>query len=215
MNPTEREILNKAGWLEFQGAKTNEELISLAKVIGQIQKHPNGSEIFTLTPKNGVKSTKGTFSSKYGYGKFPLHTDTAFYTQPIRYMILSMNKSSDTFTTLLTMERLFDGLNPEEEYIASRAIYKVKTSESSFYSSLIFKNNGAKSIRYDPTCMFPANNHAKEFDAKLQEMFAQLEPEIITWNEPKTLVIDNWKVLHGRSSTKENEQREMKRIYIS
>lgn len=215
MNPKEKEILNKVGWLEFKGPSTNDELISLAKSIGQIQRHPNGDEIFTLTPKDGLNSTKGTFSNKYGFGRFPLHTDTAFYVQPIRYMMLSMNKPSETCTTLLSIEKLFEKLNPNDEYIASRAIYKVKTSESSFYTSLILESRGIKYMRYDPTCMFPVNKAAKEFELKLHELFTLVKPESITWNKPKTIIIDNWKVLHGRSGAKMDEHRELKRIYIN
>lgn len=215
MNTREKEILNKVGWLEFDGNSTNDELISLATSIGQIQRHPNGAEIFTLTAKDGLYSTKGTFSNKFGFGDFPLHTDTAFYIKPIRYMILSMNKPSEASTTLLSIKRLFEKLSPNDEYLASRAIYKVKTNEGSFYSSLFIENERNKSFRYDSTCMFPVNNAAKEFEIKLHEIFSQVELENINWNKPKTIIIDNWKVLHGRSRVKMDEHRELKRIYIN
>lgn len=213
MDPKEK--LNQVGWLEFHGSLTENGLISLAKSFGQIQRHPNGAEVFTLKPKVGLNSTIGTFTDKFGLGRFPLHTDTAFYSKPIRYMILSMNKPSEAFTTILPIDRLFEKLNQNDKYLATRAIYKIKTNESSFYTSLIVEKNGIKYIRYDPTCMFPVNNSAREFEIILNEIFKQVKPENITWNKPKTIIIDNWKVLHGRSCVNLNEQRELKRIYIN
>lgn len=214
MNHRDLEILAINGWVEFHGLHLDNELLSLAYSLGTLVSHPNGSKVFTLTPKSGISSTKGTFSNKYGFEQFPLHTDTAFFVQPIRYMLLSSNKPSETTTTVLSIESLFEKLNEREKKIASHAIFKVKTNETSFYTSLIFKGHESKAIKYDPTCMFPANNPAKQIQLIFTEMFKQIEVKHISWHEPKTVIIDNWKTLHGRSEVNPDENRELKRIYI-
>lgn len=214
MNLRDLEILANNGWVEILGLHLDSELLFLSNSLGTVTSHPNGCKVFTLKPKSGLSATKGTFSNKYGFDKFPLHTDTVFFAQPIRYMILSSNKPSDTTTTILSIKSLFENLNEDEKRLASNAIFKVKTNETSFYTRLLFKENGAKAIKYDPTCMFPANNSAKQIQTKFTELFKRIEVIHISWNEPKTVIIDNWKTLHGRSEVKPDENRELKRIYI-
>jgi alpha-ketoglutarate-dependent taurine dioxygenase len=214
MNQSDLKILDNNGWVEIHGLHLDNELLSLANSLGTVIGHPNGCQVFTLKPKNGLSSTKGTFSHKNGFNKFPLHTDTAFFVNPIRYMLLSSNKPSATTTTLLHIKSLFEKLNEHEKKIASNAIFKVKTNETSFYTALLFKEHESKAIKYDPTCMFPANNSAKQIQTKFTELFKQIEVKHISWNEPKTVVIDNWKILHGRSEVNPDENRELKRIYI-
>lgn len=214
MTKTELSLLNKDGWVELSHFSEDEELLSLASSIGQIEKQQNGHEIFILEPKKGNRSVKGTFSNKYGFGRFPLHTDTAFYEHPVRYMLLSSDKISYSKTSILSVEKLFKLLNEEEKHKANRAIYKIKTTERSFFTSLVFKYLGIQGIKYDPTCMFPYNNSAKEIEIKLRDIFEQVEPNYIEWNSKKTVIIDNWKTLHGRTPVNQEENRMLKRIYI-
>lgn len=99
--------------------------------------------------------------------------------------------------------------------MAHRAIYKIRTSEGSFFTSLIFRELGNQGIRYDPTCMIPANNSAKEIEKKLQEVFEMAKPDYVKWTGENVLIIDNWKTLHGRTNVNQEPNRVLKRIYIN
>lgn len=215
MTKTELSILNDVGWVELNHSTKDDELISLALSIGEIEKHNNGGKIFTLKPKDGTYSVKGTFSNRYGYGEFPLHTDMAFHTRPVRYMMLSSDMASSSRTSILSTSDIFKQLNREDKYNAQRAVYKIKTSERSFFSSLIFTELGTQGMKYDPTCMIPANKSAKDIELKLREIFAQVKPEYIEWTKGKILIIDNWRALHGRTCVNQEENRVLKRIYIN
>lgn len=215
MTKKELEILESKGWLELNGYSTNDELKELAFKLGQVVKHPNGQEIYTLKPKDGMNSGKGTFSNKYGFGKFPLHTDTAFYAHPIRFMILNSSKESNCHTTIVPIKKVLELLNEEEMHKISRAIYIVKTNENRFFTSLIFNELGIQGFKYDPSCMFPYNKKAKEAETKLRELLSKVKPIEIKWTKNKTVIIDNWRTLHGRSTAKSEENRELKRIYIN
>ena len=53
------------------------------------------------------------------------------------------------------------------------------------------------------------------FDQIFQRVISGIEPKKIKWTEGKTVIIDNWKVLHGRKSAEKNTTRMLKRIYIN
>lgn len=207
--------LNENGWIEFRSGSTDSELISIASGIGKIIRHPNGEDIFELKPKLENESLLGTFSNKHGLKKFPFHTDTAFYKKPARYILMHSVESNNCDTTILRKIDFWDSLTVSDKKNAERAIYLLKTNNEKFYTSLIFKENNEYGIKYDPTCMSPFNKYAKEFDQNFQKIINEIEPISIKWSKGKTLIIDNWKNLHGRKSAEKDTTRVLKRIYIN
>jgi alpha-ketoglutarate-dependent taurine dioxygenase len=214
---TEKEYiqLTRNGWTEFKSGSTDTELISIASQVGNILKHPNGQDVFILKPKLKNAASYGTFSSKHGLADFPLHTDTAFYKNPARFILMHSVQSNNCETTILRKIDFWVLLSDLDKKKAERAIYIVKTNREKFYTSLIFNQKNEYGIKYDSTCMFPFNKNAKEFDQIFQEIITKIEPIKIEWTEGKTLIIDNWKNLHGRQSAEAETTRILKRIYIN
>lgn len=96
---------------------------------------------------------------------------------------------------------------------AERAIFKVHTIHNQFYTSLLFREENVLGIKYDSTCMKPVNNSAKKFVQIMNEI--AIDTFKVDWNGTTTVIIDNWKMLHGRGNANANESRELKRIYIN
>jgi len=215
MKHFEKEILDSEGWVELETNSSDEELLSIAKSIGAIAKHPNGQEIFELKPKNGLSSVKGTFSNRFGFKQFPLHTDTAFYARPIRYMMLHSIDESQCSTTILHSDSILNSLSKEEYDLARKAVFTIKTNSATFYSSLLFIHNNIKGFKYDPTCMFPANKAGKIIESRIRNALRTCNKVPLKWSGNNTLIIDNWKCLHGREASKEDYKRVLKRIYIN
>jgi len=209
------DILKRKGWTELDNYSDETRLLEAAKSIGNIVKQPNQQEIFALYPSEQNDAKKGTFSNLHGKSEFPLHTDTAFLNVPIRYMILNTQKDSFCGTTVLSTKKLFHQISDEEMKIALKSIFLLKTNKGSYYTSLFFKHLGEEGFRYDSTCMTPINKHAKDFVPILQRAINIVEPEVIKWNQYKTVLIDNWKTLHGREPIGTDSKRELKRIYIN
>jgi alpha-ketoglutarate-dependent taurine dioxygenase len=205
--------LESNGWLELENISSDHELIRISRTLGQIVLQGSDELIYKLNPNNGEKGIKGTFSNRFGYGYFPLHTDTAFWTIPVRYILLSATRISSCNTILTSASCLLDQLSVNERKEAERAIFKIKTIHSQFYSSLLFTENNIMGIKYDPTCMTPVNNCAKKFVKKMEEIKPNLKE--IKWSGNNAVIIDNWKALHGRGIASINETRELKRIYIN
>lgn len=204
--------LNLKGWTEVHGVTSDSDLLMIARNIGQIRPHTNNEIIFSLKPNKGEDKLKGTFSNIYGYNGFPLHTDTAFWNKPVRFILLSSYRSSKCQTILTSVDTLFGNFNLNEIKSAERAIFKVRTPHCQFYSSIIFKENGITGFKYDPNCMKPANYHGKQFVELINGK--SIETINVKWSGNKAVVIDNWKMLHGRNAVDPNENRELKRIYI-
>jgi len=117
-------------------------------------------------------------------------------------------------TTILRKIDFWDQFNDREKKIAERAIYLVNNNREKFYTSFVFKENNELGIKYDPNCMLPFNKFAKCFDQIFKEVISGIEPKRIKWTNGKTVIIDNWKTLHGRKSAERDITRLLKRIYI-
>lgn len=215
MNESEYISLKDNGWIEFNSGSSDNELISIASQVGEILKHPNGQSVFNLKPRIENKSVKGTFSDKHGLGNFPFHTDTAFLKKPARFVLMHTIEPSNCSTTIISKDTFWDLLGQADKSNAERAVYRVRTNREMFYTSFIFRENNIEGIKYDPACMLPFNKFAKEFDRAFQDILKNIEPKNVKWTGNKTVLIDNWKSLHGRGSAKNDIKRVLKRIYIN
>lgn len=204
-----------AGFLEIGEISSKNELLRLASSIGKIIPHPNGEKLYSLSPSAGKKSVKGTFSNKFGLSEFPLHSDTAFWSQPPRYIVMGMIGVSSCNTQLIAWSEIFSLLSAQAKIYANSATYLIDTIEGKKYASLLFSVNGVRGFRFDPCCMKPQNKAARRFHEEMIEIQQKLNTKKIVWTGEKAVVIDNWKYLHGRSSVSANEdKRELLRIYI-
>jgi alpha-ketoglutarate-dependent taurine dioxygenase len=206
--------LEKNGWVEFENISTERDLFEVANKFGKIVCHPNGELIGILKPNDGVKAIKGTFSNIHGFSVFPLHTDTAFWIKPVRYLLLSSIYSSSCSTFFISLETILNHFSNTELEQFKRAIFKVKTIHEQYYSTLFFNHNGITGIKYDPSCMFPVNSNAKRFIGKLEQVMINIPIEKIKWTGNNAVIIDNWKMLNGREAALRSEKRELRRIYI-
>ncbi|MEO9870941.1 TauD/TfdA family dioxygenase [Ekhidna sp.] len=209
------DTLNERGWIELENYSDESSLLKAANEFGEVVKHSNRQEIFSLHPKENKDAMGGTFSNLHGLNEFPLHTDTAFLNFPVRYMMLNAEKESSCGTKLLATSQLFRQLSEAELKIARRSIFLLKTKNRSCYLPLFFKHKGQEGFRYDSTCMTPFNNHAKDFVLIMKNAFNRVETSVLKWNQHKTILIDNWKTLHGREAVRNGINRELKRIYIN
>ena len=208
------DALGPNGWLELRNVSSDKDLMEISKSIGQILPHPNGRIIDLIQPKSGENTIVGTFSNRFGFERFPLHTDTAFWTTPARYVLLGSAHQSACPTMLMSAKAIWNILGKDAVNCAQRAVFKVKTINHRFFASLLFKEDNAVGIKYDPTCMFPANAFALSFQKHIAEVEECLPKDEFVWNGSNALLIDNWNVLHGRGPAVENEKRLLKRIYL-
>lgn len=208
--------LNLHGWCEIPVHLKNEnELIDIANRIGKVLKHPNGNMIDIIKPKMKSEAIKNSFSYNYEYGVFPLHTDTAFWNIPARYVLLSNDKSSNTATTIVHTNEFIKLLSDKELQEIKKSIFVVKTQNANFYTKIINRNAQDFFFRFDLNCMKPVNSSAENIKEIFESKVSLFSMKKICWDDPKILVFDNWKTLHGRDAIGEDKNRKLKRIYIN
>lgn len=154
-----------------------------------------------------------SLSSIYGKGKFPLHTDTAHWTTPCRYLVLGCQNSgrANRRTTLLDWSSI--DLPARMETLLSRAVFRIRNGAASFYATIT--SPCTDFVRFDLGCMSPASSSAEDVMGALLPELEKLEPQTICWKKNDVLVIDNWAVLHGREDVVEaDDDRKLLRILV-
>lgn len=211
------DFLDKNGWCIF-----NESSIKLEKIPNLLIKRFNLDpkiEFSLIQPQSTRKSLNGknpTFSSTYGFDSFPFHTDTAFRETPSRFLIMKSLHPSNTATTFFNFSNFYNSLNQVQKNHFCNAIFAIKSINGSYYNSC-FINIQQQFVRFDPLIMTPQNNSAKHCLNILNNThFSDHLLFKTTWNGSNILIIDNWKVLHGREKVVELEynSRKLQRIYV-
>jgi hypothetical protein len=111
-----------------------------------------------------------------------------------------------TPTILIDGRRL--ALHPKELRELERSVWRVRSGFSSFLASAVLRpvaipqSNAADELRlrYDPGCMTVADQSFVEGALILSEAVKKLEPRVVNWEPELALVIDNWRILHGRGT---------------
>ncbi|WP_420590209.1 hypothetical protein [Bacterioplanoides sp.] len=205
--------INAKGMVITKKIYSQIEMVELANSLGRIARHPNGEKLAILKSSNGANSRPGTFSKNYGLSAFPFHTDTSFWGEPARYIVMGMLNKSSCSTNYISIDDLFDLYKGDFVREGQKSIYLIETFEGCKYTLPIFYRNGELGLRFDPNIMTPLSKHACSFHLKLQEAINSAEPERIEWVGNKAVIIDNWKYLHSRSAVK-GEDREVLRVYL-
>ena len=209
------EILKNEGFFTIDSFDSPKQLLDIAATIGNIFPHPNGELLAVLTANDGINSLPGTFSQKFGFGEFPMHTDTSFLGKPVRYLVLAMLDKSNCSTNYIPINNILNRLSNEMIALGKKSVYLIDTFEGKKYTSLFFNYNDENGFRFDPNIMTPVNKSAKEFNFKLLEVLNTIEKNTIFWSGNKAVVIDNWKNLHSRSPLEDiNLNRKLLRIYV-
>ena len=90
-----------------------------------------------------------------------------------------------------------------------------RISGSSLVRALMH-HNGTKVIRWDPIFLKPLNDHARSLASVMVDQAWNLALIKILLNEPgDTVLIDNWRMLHGRSQIlAQSTVRHIERVYL-
>ncbi len=216
--------MQKNGFLflpEWYPDKSTEEILAQIgkKVDIQILLPASGiSNVQALIPKNIFDAGGARYSAEFGLNDFPFHTDLAHWARPPRYLVLRCVQGDASVSTKLlsacAIYKLFD-----VSYLR-KALFRPR--KKSYYGSLnilplVFFESGVLAFRWDSLFLTPMNAAAREFRKFMLESEAgwSNRSEIILYRPGDTLVVDNWCMLHGRSSVGSQSKRRVERGYLS
>ncbi|TGN19096.1 TauD/TfdA family dioxygenase [Leptospira idonii] len=147
----------------------------------------------------GRYRSKNSLSFRYELGSFPYHSDTAYWQDPAKYLVLYCKNpgSGNRTTKFISLE---DILNSQiKESILFENYFLIRKNFSSFYSRAITKLNNSFIMRYDIECMTPMNRNAEDFALFMSEIEKSIKPYEHKWEPGDLLIIDNKKTIHARS----------------
>lgn len=177
------------------------------------------SSIQILKPRTAVTSGGNRYSDIYGLEEFPLHTDFAHWPRPPRFLVLRCVVGCPEVSTNLLPAALLD--NILDDGLLFQAMYCSNLQRNKYSPSILpmeFSDNTVRGIRWDRHSLKPINkaafNVSREMSIQASE-HAGLAAQCLA-NRGDTLIIDNWRCLHGRSRVpKDGRQRRIQRVYLS
>jgi hypothetical protein len=167
-----------------------------------------------VSPTMSSDAKTNTLSSRYGFGEFPLHTETAYWRRPARFLALrcvNPGRGSRT-TTVLDSESLDIGV--DEWQLLQHEIWKVQRRQP-FLCTLVERRDEQIALRFDRECMVPATRGAHRANSIMLHALEHARPVHVSWSPGDLLIIDNYRCLHGRgASVVSDEDRVLERILI-
>jgi alpha-ketoglutarate-dependent taurine dioxygenase len=203
------ERLDSDGWCAvFAESRTTDELCEEIRLIGQtfgeIAPGRHRQLVERIVPRNVHASYRASLSATYGLGPLPLHTDTAHWSTPCRYLLMACANVGlvPTCTTLLNIRDAH--LSELESAACSRALFLVRNGRRSFYGTIAERDR--KFIRFDPGCMMSLSYDGDIALAALTLDRQRTAVRVHEWRFGDILMIDNWQVLHGRGMNQHTDR---------
>ena len=192
--------LRNNGWCETRAndiRQINEELIEIGRELGNPIAHRTSVGLVQkLAPISSVKAYPNSLSSQYSSNCFPLHVDTAHWVIPCRYMILGCLSEGESKRKTILMDFREIDITKSERELLFNAPFKIANGRNSFYGHVLSRKRNY--IRYDPGCMSPATAYGKRISDIFSQERTKNKLKSIMWSTGKIIVVDNWRVLHGR-----------------
>ncbi|NAN55682.1 hypothetical protein EX349_31325 [Pseudomonas protegens] len=222
MEMSTKEELEKRGYLllkNWHSGASTKEAASIAGSILDVEKVASNhkiSTVQTLRPSEINHAKSNTYSGTFGMGEFPLHTDYAHWGTPPRYLMLRCLKGTSSVNTYLFPAALL--LDEAEKYITRAVLAPRRKHPKQSISTMpvVFSRNNVMGLRWDFLFLKPVNLAAVKVRELIESLFKESVESINLSAPHDTLIIDNWRMLHGRSSVPpQAKSRSIERIYIS
>lgn len=214
MNMPYKDLLHRNGIVEIPCEDFSDEtLLALASSFGKVVPGARGEMVQTLPAREKGNGPKGSFSYVVGYEQFPWHTDTAYWDVPARFLLLASEKASSCATTYQSFDDIKNGI-ADFDYLMARAVYLMDVPGERRYVSPCFDFLGRSGYRLDFHIYKPMNMEAENL-MRLVGMMLEKSYHRHLWTGKNVVVMDNWRMIHGREAAIEDKNRILKRIYIN
>jgi alpha-ketoglutarate-dependent taurine dioxygenase len=192
------------GFAQFRHLELAAQVKMVAQTLGDIVPGRSRQLVEQVIPRTTEAARKGSLSSLYGLRSLPLHTDMAHWPRPCRYLVLACAVEGPAPTPTLLLDSQQVSLSSSEAAACRDAIFLIRNGRQSFYGSIKFP--GRQFVRLDLGCMVPVSDAGK---AALNAFGSENQASVVyqhEWKAGDILIIDNWRVLHGRGNVASNNQ---------
>lgn len=183
-----------------------------AQRVGSVASILGVSTVQSLVPRPKQQSSP-SYSGMYGLGHFPLHTDMAHWCVPPRCLMLRCIQPDIRVKTTILPSKVV--LEDEDEIDVKRSLFRPRHRLEERLTVMRLYEDGK--FRWDPVFIEPLNALARELSERVRTRIQKTRPiEISLDHRGECLIIDNWAVLHGRTSVEdESSPRRIDRIYLT
>lgn len=216
--PPVAEAIAVHGYSLVRGHRPNCPSIEALSDFGQIDTLEGLNAVQSLISHDLVEAPPNTYSGTFGVAEFPLHTDLAHWAVPPRFLALRCVRGSESIATRLLDGRVLTAhfrpellrtilVQPRRPMRNGKQLLPLlERVESSDYFRL----------RWDSVYLRPATDHSTELFTNVLSFIASSPPaELVLLDRGDTLIIDNWRCLHGRASAPSGAlTRQIDRAYL-
>lgn len=189
-------------------------LEALASSLGVPVAARNGEPLVsTLRPLDGHEARPNSLSATFALGPFPYHADTAHWIVPCRYVLLAcLDPGEGERPTLLLDTRRIE-LSHDQRAALLSTPFRIANGRESFFSTVL--QEGRPFVRYDPGCMKAVSPIGERVLRLFTTGDCQRRADLVSWRRGRCIIVDNWRVLHGRGeATREDRRRTLLRAYV-
>jgi L-asparagine oxygenase len=193
------------------------EVLSLAYGLGVPTADSRSAELVKdLRPVELGSAANNTLSARFGTGAFPLHTETAYWRDPVRYLMLYCVEPGHAARATVLADPVV-AISDEDAKLLRSALWTVRRIRRPFLTTVIDSApSGRARFRFDAECMAPADQMASRSAETLSRLIATQTRVSMDWKQGDVLVLDNHRLLHGRAaSDRPDPDRHLQRVLVS
>ena len=167
----------------------------------------------TIVPCTRSEAHPRSQSAAHGLDMLPLHAELSHRPIPCRYVVLGCldpGKSSSATTTLGWRSLKFTS---DEMALLKGARLLVRNGRRSFYSTAIPSDE--RFFRYDGECLEAVDARGRAALETIQARLSSAAPAAHRLQRGDVLIIDNWRILHGREAVPEHNGRRLTRRLVN
>ena len=214
--PTIADTVCDLGFIAIPSWRPQVSTLEIARSLGSVAELPSVRSVQTLAPQNVEQASHGTYSGNFGLDRFPLHTDLAHWSAPPRFLLLrSLVGHPQVVTTLVDSSHVA----VEFDTSALRRVLWLPRRPVGLRRTLLRMFDapgGVQRFRWDRLFLRPATSESKSVITAVNELLHRVPPRTLTLaNAGDTLILDNWRYLHGRSRVPMAAlSRRIQRVYL-
>lgn len=200
-----RDLIQKVyaeGFAVLEGYRPESSASEVVSFLGEADAIGAQGPVHQLQPALAETRPLNTYSGIYGLGTFPLHTDMAHWHVPPRFLMLRCLLGSAEVPTIL-----MDGLpiiGRVGQSVLARALVKPRRKVEGKRCLLrLYESDhaGGHFLRWDEKYILPASRAGERGISLLRAALATASQfNVYLARAGDTLVVDNWRMLHGRGS---------------
>lgn len=209
--------LRRIGWAHYHCSRLQgieQEVLAVANGLGRVRgSRPNRCMVERLSPMKAEMALPRSLSRIFSQGAFPLHTDTAYWAVPARFIVLGCvcEGAGGRVTTLLNWHDL--SLTFQEMQILKTSPFRVINGRSSFFTTILPIDE--RFLRFDQCCMSAVSHNPDEVSDILSLKKRSDKVTNFEWEAGNILVFDNWRMLHGRGrASVDDPERTLLRVTV-